>query len=61
MIVWYLLTGQKHSLRVFDSVGIMIPGAFVAGSLHLSSDAYGFAAVHVANICTIIYLASIAR
>ncbi|KAF9679768.1 hypothetical protein SADUNF_Sadunf06G0049400 [Salix dunnii] len=32
----------------------MIPGAFVAGSLHLSSDAYGFAAVHVANISLVL-------
>ncbi|KAG6739985.1 hypothetical protein POTOM_057617 [Populus tomentosa] len=82
MIVEYLLTGQKHSLRVvgsfvledkgniyvkgtdikdFISVGIIILGAFVAGARDLSFDAYGYAVVFVANICTAVYLASIAR
>ncbi|KAI5557481.1 hypothetical protein POPTR_018G127400v4 [Populus trichocarpa] len=61
MIVEYLLTGQKHSLRVVGSVGIIILGAFVAGARDLSFDAYGYAVVFVANICTAVYLASIAR
>ncbi|CAK7345412.1 unnamed protein product [Dovyalis caffra] len=72
MIVEYLLTGRKHSLRVvgsaasemdldFISVGIILLGAFVAGARDLSFDAYGYAVVFVANICTAIYLASIAR
>ncbi|KAF9662874.1 hypothetical protein SADUNF_Sadunf18G0099800 [Salix dunnii] len=72
MIVEYVLTGEKHSLRVvgsiaskmdldFISVGIIILGAFVAGARDLSFDAYGYAVVFVANICTAVYLASIAR
>ncbi|KAL9377143.1 hypothetical protein Peur_031263 [Populus x canadensis] len=61
MIVEFLLTGQKHSLRVVGSVGIIILGAFVAGARDLSFDAYGYAIVFVANICTAVYLASIAR
>ncbi|TXG61869.1 hypothetical protein EZV62_013232 [Acer yangbiense] len=76
MIVEYLLTGQKHSLSVvgrmkpnnvlaitveFISVGTIILGAFIAGARDLSFDAYGYAVVFIANICTAIYLASIAR
>lgn len=45
----------------FTSVGIIILGAFVAGARDLSFDYYGYAIVFVANICTAIYLASIAR
>ncbi|KAG5226087.1 UDP-N-acetylglucosamine transporter UGNT [Salix suchowensis] len=45
----------------FISVGIIILGAFVAGARDLSFDAYGYAVVFVANICTAVYLASIAR
>lgn len=36
-------------------------GAFCAGARDLSFDAYGYAVVFVANICTAIYLASIAH
>ncbi|CAN0918300.1 UDP-N-acetylglucosamine transporter UGNT1 [Linum grandiflorum] len=61
MIVEYLLTGKKHSLPVIGSVGIIILGAFIAGARDLSFDAYSYAVVFVANICTAIYLASIAR
>ena len=42
-------------------MGIIILGAFVAGARDLSFDAYGYAVVFVANICTAVYLASIAR
>ncbi|KAF3453736.1 hypothetical protein FNV43_RR04177 [Rhamnella rubrinervis] len=61
MIMEYFLTGQKHSYPVVGSVGIIILGAFVAGARDLSFDAYGYAVVFVANICTAVYLASIAR
>ncbi|XWS17115.1 hypothetical protein CRYUN_Cryun33cG0040700 [Craigia yunnanensis] len=61
MIVEYLLTGRKHSSYVVGSVGIIILGAFVAGARDLSFDAYSYSIVFVANICTAIYLASIAR
>ncbi|KAH7574391.1 hypothetical protein JRO89_XS03G0290600 [Xanthoceras sorbifolium] len=43
------------------SVGIIILGALIAGARDLSFDAYGYAVVFTANICTAIYLASIAR
>ncbi|KAJ4709043.1 UDP-sugar transporter like [Melia azedarach] len=61
MVVEYLLTGQKHSLPVVGSVGIIMLGAFLAGARDLSFDAYGYAVVFIANICTAVYLASIAR
>ncbi|GMY35817.1 nucleotide-sugar uncharacterized transporter 3-like isoform X1 [Fagus crenata] len=61
MIVEYLLTGQKHSRSVVGCVGIIILGAFVAGARDLSFDAYAYAVVFIANICTAVYLASIAR
>ncbi|CAI0389230.1 unnamed protein product [Linum tenue] len=53
----YLLYMSKD----FASVGIIILGAFVAGARDLSFDAYSYCVVFVANICTAIYLASIAR
>ncbi|KAL5850620.1 hypothetical protein ACOSQ4_008633 [Xanthoceras sorbifolium] len=61
MMVEYFLTGQKHSPPVVGSVGIIILGALIAGARDLSFDAYGYAVVFTANICTAIYLASIAR
>ncbi|KAJ7956731.1 UDP-sugar transporter like [Quillaja saponaria] len=61
MIVEYLLTGQKHSPFVIGSVGIIVVGAFVAGARDLSFDSYSYSIVFVANLCTAIYLASIAR
>ncbi|KAK6236173.1 hypothetical protein SCA6_011510 [Theobroma cacao] len=45
----------------FISVGIIILGAFVAGARDLSFDAYSYSIVFIANICTAVYLASIAR
>jgi len=42
-------------------VGIIILGAFIAGARDLSFDVYSYAVVFIANICTAIYLASIAR
>ncbi|EOY31141.1 PREDICTED: UDP-sugar transporter sqv-7 [Theobroma cacao] len=61
MIMEYLLTGRKHSSYVVGSVGIIILGAFVAGARDLSFDAYSYSIVFIANICTAVYLASIAR
>ncbi|XP_060973095.1 UDP-N-acetylglucosamine transporter UGNT1 isoform X2 [Cannabis sativa] len=61
MIVEYFLSGNKHSYSVIGSVGIIVFGAFIAGARDLSFDAYSYAVVFVANICTAVYLASIAR
>ncbi|KAH7546333.1 hypothetical protein FEM48_Zijuj01G0189700 [Ziziphus jujuba var. spinosa] len=61
MIMEYFLTGQQHSYSVVGSVGIIVLGAIVAGARDLSFDAYGYAVVFIANICTAVYLASIAR
>ncbi|KAJ4958079.1 hypothetical protein NE237_025190 [Protea cynaroides] len=61
MIVEYLLTRQKYSSSVVGSVGLIVLGAFIAGSRDLSFDSYGYAIVFIANITTAIYLATIAR
>ncbi|CAK9326558.1 unnamed protein product [Citrullus colocynthis] len=61
MIAEYLLTGQTHSPFVVGSVGMIILGAVVAGARDLSFDTYSYVVVFIANICTAIYLASIAR
>ncbi|XP_022143101.1 nucleotide-sugar uncharacterized transporter 3-like [Momordica charantia] len=61
MIAEYLLTGQTHSPIVVGSVGMIILGAVVAGARDLSFDTYSYAVVFIANICTAIYLAFIAR
>ncbi|KAL1816040.1 hypothetical protein ACET3Z_018614 [Daucus carota] len=61
MLFEYLLAGQKHSLSVVGSVGIIIFGAIVAGVADLAFDPHSYAVVFTANICTAIYLASIAR
>ncbi|XP_059433371.1 UDP-N-acetylglucosamine transporter UGNT1-like [Corylus avellana] len=61
MIFEYLLTGQKHSPSVINCVGIIILGAFVAGARDLSFDVHAYTVVFISNICTAIYLASIAR
>ncbi|KAB2079608.1 hypothetical protein ES319_A05G016100v1 [Gossypium barbadense] len=61
MIVEYLLTGRKHSSYIVGSVGITILGAFVAGARDLSFDAYSYSIVFMANICSAVYLASIAH
>ncbi|KAK9055108.1 hypothetical protein SSX86_026189 [Deinandra increscens subsp. villosa] len=61
MIVEYVLVRQKYSSYIIGSVGIIIFGAFVAGARDLSFDSYAYAIVFSANICTAIYLASIAR
>ncbi|KAF8034569.1 hypothetical protein BT93_C0780 [Corymbia citriodora subsp. variegata] len=42
------------------SVGIIILGAFIAGARDLSFDSYGYTVVFISNICTAVYLASIA-
>lgn len=42
-------------------MGIIILGAFIAGARDLSFDSYGYTVVFMSNICTAVYLASIAR
>ncbi|XP_021899406.1 nucleotide-sugar uncharacterized transporter 3-like isoform X2 [Carica papaya] len=61
MIAEYLLSGQKYSPPVVGSVGIIILGALIAGAGDLAFDIYGYGVVFIANICTAMYLASIAR
>ncbi|XP_021852767.1 UDP-N-acetylglucosamine transporter UGNT1 isoform X2 [Spinacia oleracea] len=61
MVVEYLVSRQKHSLLVVGSVGIIILGAFVAGARDLSFDFYSYGVVLLSNLCTAIYLTSIAR
>ncbi|XP_076937850.1 UDP-N-acetylglucosamine transporter UGNT1-like [Bidens hawaiensis] len=61
MVVEYVLVRQKYSRYIIGSVGIIIFGAYIAGARDLSFDAYAYAIVFSANICTAIYLASIAR
>ncbi|KAK1400050.1 UDP-sugar transporter sqv-7 [Heracleum sosnowskyi] len=61
MLFEYFLTGQKHSFSVVGSVGIIIFGAIIAGARDLAFDSYSYAVVFTANICSAIYLASIAR
>ncbi|CAL9222894.1 unnamed protein product [Arabidopsis halleri] len=61
MIMEYLLSGQKHSVLIIFSVGIIILGAIIAGIRDLSFDGYGYGLVFTANICTATYLALIAR
>ncbi|CAI0389229.1 unnamed protein product [Linum tenue] len=56
-----LIPFSINKSKDFASVGIIILGAFVAGARDLSFDAYSYCVVFVANICTAIYLASIAR
>uniref|UniRef100_A0A7C8ZWQ8 Sugar phosphate transporter domain-containing protein n=1 Tax=Opuntia streptacantha TaxID=393608 RepID=A0A7C8ZWQ8_OPUST len=43
------------------SVAIIVLGAFAAGARDLSFDFYSYAIVLISNICTAVYLASIAR
>ena len=43
------------------SVAIIVLGAFAAGARDLSFDFYSYAVVLISNICTAVYLASIAR
>nr|KAJ0192822.1 hypothetical protein LSAT_V11C800413450 [Lactuca sativa] len=59
---WDAFTTTWFLIKSLDfSVGIIILGAFVAGARDLSFDSYAYAIVFSANICTAIYLASIAR
>ena len=48
-------TSQPNRL----SVALIVFGAFVAGARDLSFDAGGYAIVFVANIMTVVYLATI--
>ncbi|KAG7583828.1 Sugar phosphate transporter domain [Arabidopsis suecica] len=61
MIMEYFLSGQRHSVLIIFSVGVIILGAIIAGIRDLSFDGYGYGLVFTANICTATYLALIAR
>ncbi|KAL2929713.1 Nucleotide-sugar uncharacterized transporter 3, partial [Bienertia sinuspersici] len=61
MVVEYLVAGQKHTFNVVGSVAIIILGAFVAGARDLSFDFYSYGVVLLSNLCTAVYLTSIAR
>ncbi|XP_061360448.1 UDP-N-acetylglucosamine transporter UGNT1-like [Gastrolobium bilobum] len=61
MIVEYFLSGQRHSSFVIGSVGIVIIGAFVAGSRDLAFDAYSYSVIFVENMFKAVYLASVSR
>ncbi|XP_077223128.1 UDP-N-acetylglucosamine transporter UGNT1-like [Tasmannia lanceolata] len=61
MLAEYLLTGQRYTYSVVGSVGLIVFGAFVAGSRDLSYDSYGYVVVFISNITTAIYLATISR
>ncbi|KVI11680.1 protein of unknown function DUF250 [Cynara cardunculus var. scolymus] len=61
MLVEYVLARQRYSLGIVGSVGIIILGAFIAGARDLSFDSYAYIVIFSANICSAVYLASIAR
>ncbi|KAM7251702.1 hypothetical protein ACFE04_023585 [Oxalis oulophora] len=48
-------------IRWLSLAGVVILGAFIAGAWDLAFDAYGYSVVCIANLCTAVYLASIAR
>ncbi|KAM7508220.1 hypothetical protein LguiA_018673 [Lonicera macranthoides] len=63
VVGWYTplvpVSGSSKVEEIF--VAIIILSAFVAGARDLSFDSYAYAVVFASNICTAIYLASIAR
>ncbi|KAM1435773.1 hypothetical protein ACFX2I_043678 [Malus domestica] len=61
MVMEYILAGQRYTSPIVQSVGVIVLGAFVAGSRDLSFDAYGYGVVFLSNITTAVYLATIAR
>ncbi|KAG8381745.1 hypothetical protein BUALT_Bualt05G0004500 [Buddleja alternifolia] len=61
MIVEYILVRQRYTRPILGSVGLIVLGAFIAGSRDLSFDSYGYLVVFLSNITTAIYLATIAR
>ncbi|KAM1119498.1 hypothetical protein TB1_042921 [Malus domestica] len=61
MVMEYILAGQRYTSPIVRSVGVIVLGAFVAGSRDLSFDAYGYGVVFLSNITTAVYLATIAR
>lgn len=61
MIIEYTFLGQKYSRYVVTSVGIIVLGAFVAGSRDLSFNMQGYLVVILSNVTTAIYLATIAH
>ncbi|XP_050124304.1 UDP-N-acetylglucosamine transporter UGNT1 [Malus sylvestris] len=61
MVMEYVLAGQRYTAPIVRSVGLIVLGAFVAGSRDLSFDAHGYGVVFLSNITTAVYLATIAR
>ncbi|KAB2637662.1 UDP-sugar transporter [Pyrus ussuriensis x Pyrus communis] len=61
MVMEYILAGQRYTSPIVRSVGVIVLGAFVAGSRDFSFDAYGYGVVFLSNITTAVYLATIAR
>lgn len=61
MIVEYILVRQRYTPPIIGSVGLIVLGAFIAGSRDLSYDSYGYLVVFLSNFTTAIYLATIAR
>lgn len=61
MFIEYVLAGQKYSRYVVTSVGIIVLGAFVAGSRDLSFNMEGYMIVILSNVTTAVYLSTIAH
>lgn len=57
----YLMNRTVSALTIQLSIGIMICGAFVAGSRDLNFDAFAYLIVVIYNICTAMYLVLINR
>ncbi|KAJ4831060.1 hypothetical protein Tsubulata_001802 [Turnera subulata] len=63
-IIWICVAFYLFTIEItkdFISVGVILLGAFVAGCRDLSFDARSYGIVFLANICTAVYLTSIAR
>ncbi|XWS70728.1 hypothetical protein CRYUN_Cryun03dG0072500 [Craigia yunnanensis] len=70
---WILLPSPNQNRRKVEAIDLSVHNigfhqcgdnftcAFVAGARDLSFDAYSYSIVFIANICTTIYLASIAH
>eukprot|EP00250_Pteridium_aquilinum_P002306 c12504_g1_i1 orf=163-1170(+) len=61
MIIEYTFLGQKYSRYVVTSVGVIVLGAFVAGSRDLSFNMQGYLVVILSNVTTALYLTTIAH
>ncbi|MED6145801.1 hypothetical protein PIB30_028561 [Stylosanthes scabra] len=61
MMMEYFVGGKRHSNIVIGSVGVIIFGAFIAGTRDLAFDAYGYTIVFIENMCKAVYLTSVSR